>query len=372
MLPNFARMRRGDHKDVFVASRSPSAPRVVRPRCRAEAVCRVATTLWLVIALGGCKSLGPIDVRTRVSVDPPPVADITPIVELPLAGTPGCGPKVALIDVDGVLVNENQTGLMSAGYNPVDAFRAKLDFAAGRQDIAAVVLRIHSPGGGVTACDIMHRDLQRFRASTGRPVVACLMDVAAGGAYYLATAADEIVAHPTTVTGGLGVILNLYNLEDMLAQFNIVGVSIKAGSQVDIGSPLRMMPTQSRELLQQIADGFQERFRNAIIEARGSVLTGEEDLWDGRILTAQAALTHSLVDSIGYLDDALHSAAWQAGGTPGNVVMLQPCRQRVQSIYTVTPNRPIQGDLMPIDVPGLSRAKLPTFLYMWQPDPALR
>jgi len=332
---------------------------------------RAGVTLLLVFAVG-CKSLGPIDVRTRVSVDPQPVADITPIVEMPLTGCAGCGTKVAIIDVDGVLVNENQTGLMSAGNNPIDSFRAKLDYAAGRKDIAALVLRIHSPGGGVTACDIMHRDLQRFRAVTGRPVVACLMDVAAGGAYHLATAADEIVAHPTTVTGGLGVILNLYNLEDLLAQFNIVGVSIKSGSQVDMGSPLRMIPTQSRELLQQMADGFQERFRDSIIQARGAGLTGDEEFWDGRVLTAQQALSFGLIDSIGYLDDALQVATWHSGAAPGNVVMLHPCRQPVQSIYTVTPNRPIQGDLMPLDVPGLSRAKLPTFLYMWQPDPSLR
>lgn len=364
-------MRKGDHKDVFVAASYPPRLPVVRSDHRDAGPWRVMMVLWLVIAIGGCKSLGPIDVRTQVSVEPQPIADITPIVEMPLRGTPGCGPKVALVDVDGLLVNENQTGLMSIGSNPIDLFRAKLDFAASRKDIAAVVLRIHSPGGGVTACDIMHRDLQRFRAVTGRPVVACLMDVAAGGAYHLATAADEIVAHPTTVTGGLGVILNLYNLEDMLAQFNIVGVSIKAGSQVDIGSPLRMIPTQSRELLQKMADGFQERFRDSIIQARGAVLTGQEDFWDGRILSSQEALAYGLIDSIGYLDDALQSAAWQAGVNPGNVVMLQPCRQRVQSIYTVMPNRPIQGDLMPIDIPGLNRAKLPTFLYMWQPDPAL-
>ena len=357
---------------MFVAPRYRSELRSARPAVIPGAAWPAATALLLVLVVGGCKSLGPIDVRTRVSVDPQPVANITPIVEMPLRGSPGCGRKVALIDVDGLLVNENQTGLMSAGSNPVDAFRAKLDFAASRQDIAALVLRIHSPGGGVTACDIMHRDLQRFRAVTGRPVVACLMDVAAGGAYHLATAADEIVAHPTTVTGGLGVILNLYNLEDMLAQFNIIGVSIKAGSQVDIGSPLRTIPTQSRELLQQMADGFQDRFRDSIIQARGPAVSGQEDFWDGRILGSQQALSSGLIDSIGYLDDALQMAAWQSGATPGNVVMLQPCRERVQSIYTVTPNRPIQGDLMPLDVPGLSRAKLPTFLYMWQPDPSLR
>ncbi len=324
-------------------------------------------------AICGCKSLQPIDVRTRVMLDPQPVADITPIVEMPVGvGGQTCGTKVAIIDVDGLLVNENQTGLMSAGINPIDMFRAKLDYAAGRSDIAAIVVRIHSAGGGVTASDIMHRDLQRFRVTTGRPVIACLMDVAAGGAYYLATASDAIIAHPTTVTGGLGVILNLYNLEDMLAQFNIVGVSIKSGRQVDIGSALRTIPTESRELLQSMADGFQSRFRDSISQARGPAVTSQADYWDGRILSAQQAQANGLIDSIGYLDDALQLAAFQSGATPGHVVMLQQCRHRVASIYGVTPNRPVQGDLLPIDVPGLSRAKLPTFLFMWQPDPSLR
>lgn len=346
-------------------------------RCRRSARRCWLPAAWLLVALplvlAGCKSLGPIDVRTRVSVDPQPLADNAPIVEMPIGSARNrCGPSVAIIDVDGVLVNENQSGLLSAGLNPVDSFRAKLDRAAANPNIAAIVVRIHSPGGGVTASDIMHRDLQQFRARTGRPVIACLMDVGAGGAYYVATAADHIVAHPTTVTGGLGIILNLYNLQDLMAQFNIIGVSIKAGSQVDIGSPLRSIPTESRELLQSMAQGFHERFRQSIATARSLPNSGEEPYWDGRILSAQQAQEYGLVDTIGYLDDALQLAAWQCGAAAGNVVLLQQCRQRVQSIYAVTPNRPIQGDLLPMDVPGLSRAALPTFLFMWQPDPSLR
>ncbi len=339
---------------------------------------------WLLLL--GCQLSQPIDVRTRVIVEPQPVKDVSPIVEMPTGSQRICGQRVAIIDVDGVLVNENQTGLMSVGANPVDQFRAKLEYAARKPEIVAVVVRIHSPGGSVTACDIMHRDLERFRNASGRPVVACLMDVAAGGAFYIATAADTIVAHPTTVTGGLGVILNLYNLEDMMAQFNILGVSVKSGKQIDLGSPVRSLPTESRELLQSMADQLQSRFRESIIRSRSLSLPPSTDglgfdLFDGRVILAGDAQRLGLVDAIGYLDDAVESAAGQAGLTTetgvsrlgGNTptVMLHSQRDPVQSIYGITPNRGIQQDILPIDIPGLNRQSLPTFLFMWQPDPSL-
>lgn len=344
----------------------------------------LAVLAW---AMAGCHFAQPIEVRTRVQVDPTPVKDVSPIVEMPVAGRPTCGPRVAIIDVDGVLVNENRTGLMSLGANPVDQFRAKLQYAAARPEIRAVVVRIHSPGGGVTACDIMHRDLARFRESTGRPVIACLMDVAAGGAYYLATASDGIVAHPTTVTGGIGIILNLYNLEDMLAQFNVVGTPVKAGEQVDVGSPLRRLPAESRELLQAMADELHARFSGAIARNRGLdtdfvlAQSGEASPpFDGRVMLASEAQKRGLIDAIGYLDDAIELAGTQglvAGGPAGAAgrvptVLLHSQRDPVQSIYGITPNRGIQGDLFPIDIPGLNRERLPTFLFMWQPDPSLR
>lgn len=341
---------------------------------------------WACAMLLGCQLPQPIDVRTRVIVEPQPVKDVSPIVEMPIGSQRVCGPRVAIIDVDGVLVNENQTGLMSVGANPVDQFRAKLEYAARHPEIVAVVVRIHSPGGSVTACDIMHGDLQRFRSATGRPVVACLMDVAAGGAYYIATAADTIVAHPTTVTGGLGVILNLYNLEDMMAQFNILGVSVKSGKQVDLGSPVRSLPTESRDLLQAMADQLQSRFRDSIVRSRGLTPPAAKedsgfDLFDGRVILAGDAQRLNLVDEIGYLDDAVGLAAGNGGLAVGNAsgrlggaaptVMLHAQRDPVQSIYGITPNRGIQQDILPIDIPGLNRQSLPTFLFMWQPDPSL-
>ena len=106
----------------------------------------------------------------------------------------------------------------------------------GDAQVAAVVLRINSPGGGVTACDIMAEELDRFKAATRKPVVACLMDVATSGAYYLALGADRIVAHPTSLTGGIGVVFNHVNLQDAMAQLNVTDDPIKAGTLIDMGS----------------------------------------------------------------------------------------------------------------------------------------
>ena len=143
---------------------------------------------------------------------------------------PQAAARLAVIDVDGVLLNQNREGIYDSGENPVAAFREKLEAATADPRVAAIVLRINSPGGGVTACDILAEELDRFKAATRKPVVACLMDVATSGAYYLALGADRIVAHPTSLTGGIGVVFNHVNLQDAMAQLNVSDDSIKAGT----------------------------------------------------------------------------------------------------------------------------------------------
>src|SRR5438132_8391475 len=138
-------------------------------------------------------------------------------------------------------MNARSSGLLSDGDNPVSLFREKLDAAACDKHVKAVVLRINSPGGAVTASDIMYQDLLNFREKTGRPVVACMMDVAASGAYYLAMGCDWVYAHPTTVTGSIGVIMSLYNAAGLASKIGISSNPIKSGPIKDIGNPLRDM-----------------------------------------------------------------------------------------------------------------------------------
>jgi protease-4 len=288
-----------------------------------------------------------------------------------VAGSTSCEVRIALIDVDGLLLNQNFRGYQSLGENPVALFREKLAAAEADPTVCAMVLRIDSPGGGVTASDMMRRDLVDFQARRRVPIVACLMDVGTGGAYYLATAADTIVAHPTTVTGGVGVILNLYNLQDTSGQFNVLPLPVTSGKKIDIGSPMRPMEAEERELLEQIAKEFHERFTSELRRSRPQVLVTEEDL-DGRVFTASQALDKRLIDTVGYLDDALDMARQSAGLPPtAGVIMYRRCNDRALTPYDVTPNVPLQNSLLPMNVPGLDRSTLPRFLYLWQPDPSL-
>jgi protease-4 len=279
--------------------------------------------------------------------------------------------KIALIDVDGLLLNKPAAGMNSLGENPVSAFREKLDRVAADPSYRAVVMRINSPGGGVTATDIMWRDLKTFRSRTGLPVVACLMDLGAGGAYYLAVAADHIMAHPTTLVGGVGVIFNVYNLQDAMMQFNIFAAPIKAGRHIDLGTPIEPLDDESAQILQRIADQYQARFRNVVQEARPGLDADGGQVFDGRVLLADEALRRKLIDSIGYLDDAIAAAQRLAGAPSASVVMLHRCNDRASSPYAVSPNTPIQTGMLPLSMPGLERAQLPAFLYLWQPEPTL-
>jgi protease-4 len=335
----------------------------------------------LVLGTAGC--MHPIRTEDRVTVDGPVKVRVTaelearnnsgPLVEMPVEGGP-CPPggaKVVIVDVDGLLLNQNFTGPYSAGENPVDLFREKLDTAAADPAVCAVVLRINSPGGAVTASDVMWRELQSFRARTGRPVVACLMDLGCGGAYYLATASDLILAHPTSITGGIGVVLNLYNLEDLLGTFNIRKQFVKAGPNVDMGSQLTALTPETRRLLQAMADELRDRFRDIVLAQRPRVDSAGGTTFDGRVFTAQQALGRNLIDGVGYLEDALAAARRLANQPAAGAVLYRRCNDQARTPYAITPNTPIQATMFPLSVPGVERSRLPTFLYLWQPDPTL-
>lgn len=342
-------------------------------------------SLVLALALSGChhvfhiatdslvRTETPMETHSKVVMETAPVGDGDPVVEMPLSGP--CldqSPKIAVVDVDGLLLNMDMTGLYSLGENPVSLFREKLDAVAADPCVAAVVVRINSPGGGVTATDIMWRDLQAFRANTHRPVVACLMDVGASGAYYLAVASDLIVAHPTTITGGIGVILNRFNLSGAIGYFSLQALTIKSGKHIDLGNEVVAEPSPERkQLLQTMADEFHQRFRQIVVQARPGIDADKSELFDGRVFTANQALQHRLIDRIGYLDDAVAAARELAHIERGRVVLYHRRNDKAHSPYAITPNVPLQNTMLPISVPGLDRSRLPTFLYMWQPDPTL-
>lgn len=305
------------------------------------------------------------DVTTRL----PPDHSSCPVHQRVVAGHPcECG-KVAIIDIDGMLLNRNFQGLGSAGENPVALFHEKL-MAAGRDpNVRAVVLRINSPGGSVTASDMMRHQLTQFRAQAGKPVIASILDVGAGGAYYLATACDAITAHPTSVVGGVGVIINIYNLADTMEQQNVEATPVRAGDHIDLGSPVARLSADGRAILKAIATELHGRFIDAVVESRPGV---ERTNLDGRVFTATAARDRGFIDDVAYLDDAIDRARALGGlGSQSRVVMFRRGNDRALTEFDITPNTPVAVASLPLSIPGLDRASLPHFLYLWQPEPGL-
>jgi len=311
------------------------------------------------------------DLRTSFTVD----NTASRLACVVVRGNPAVTSRIAVIDIDGLLVQQNIGGIGSMGENPVALFREKLDVVVADTSIVAVVLRIDSPGGGVAAVDQMCHDLDRFKATKRIPIVASLMGTGTGGAYLLATHADHVVAQPTSIVGGIGVILNLYNMEDAMGQYNIAAIPIKAGEQIDAGSPVRAMNASERESLQRIANSFHSRFTDQVHASRPTLRAPSGDAsveswFDGRVVTGQDAFAGSLVDAVGYLDDAIDQAkVMSASASDAAVVMLRRDNDRAYSPLDITPNTSTIGSIIPFSLPGLERSKLPTFLYLWQLEP---
>lgn len=347
----------------------------------------IVGAIALVGLIAGCAQPLRVDARANADVMGNLNVDATGNVKAELAPTPRLQPvtpmqlphrlqdpqsaKIAVIDVDGLLLNSDATGFGSWGENPVSAFRERLDAIECDPRVRAVVVRINTPGGSVTATDIMWRDVTAFKRRTCVPIVACLMDVAAGGGYYLAVGADKIVAHPTSITGGIGCILNVYNLQDLMGQFNILGIPVKSGPNIDLGSPIKELSADKRKLLQDMADEFHARFRTVVLKGRPNVDPKLETTFDGRVFTARQAENLHLIDQIGYLDNAVAVARSMAGVDCANVVFYHRPDDPALSPYSITPNMPLQKGFIPLNIPGLDRSKLPCFLYLWQMDPSV-
>ena len=277
--------------------------------------------------------------------------------------------RVAVLDMDGLIVNRAASGLGSTGENPVALFREKLNAIAADASIAAVVLRINSPGGGVTATDMMSHEIAKLKAARQIPIVTCVMEVGAGGAYYLATQTDAIVAHPTSVVGGIGVIFNVFNTED--APLGAISLRIKSGDMIDVTSPDRAMEAEELEMIEGIAKTFHQQYIDQVKSSRPR-LDDDVEYFDGRVFTGSQAMKNGLVDQTGYLDDAIATARQLAGlSADSPIVMLRRDNDRAYTVLDVSPNDLMQPALIPLNIPGLDRSSLPLFLYLWQPDPSL-
>lgn len=248
------------------------------------------------------------------------------------------GPRVAVVELDGVILDTEDLvrDLRQHRDNPL---------------VKAVVIRINSPGGVVAPTQELHTALQRLRQA-GKPVVASLGAVAASGGYYVAVAADRIYASPGTLTGSIGVIMQLANLESLFKKVGVDWVVVKAGSLKDIGNIARPMTPEERRVLQALLDDVHAQFIAAVMDGRHLDRARVAAVADGRIFSGAQAKTHQMVDELGGLEDAINGAA-RLAGLPVPPSVLMPRRR-----FSI-------GELLrsATGIPGLDvlRAELPRF-----------
>jgi protease IV len=208
--------------------------------------------------------------------------------------------RIALVRVEGVILDAQQTisELKRYGDNPL---------------VKAIVVRIDSPGGGVVPSQEIHDAVKRIREKQSKLVIASMGTVAASGGYYIAAAADRIVANPGTLTGSIGVIMELANVEGLMKKIGVESVVVKSGAHKDLGSPFRAMNLEDRTILQNVMDDVHSQFIEAVAAGRSLDVKTVRALADGRIFTGRQAKAAKLVDELGDLQDAIKLAADMAG-----------------------------------------------------------
>jgi len=276
--------------------------------------------------------------------------------------------KIAMIDVSGVILNAPKPKLIGAGEHAVSLLLEQLDMARRDGSVKAVLLRINSPGGTVVASGLMHDEITHFRKTTGKPVIAVMMDVAASGGYYIACACDEIIAQPSTVTGSIGVVMQLFDLTGTMNLIGVRGDAIVSGAFKDAGSPLRTMRPEERELFQAIVTDMYERFVAVVVAGRRLDESAVRRLADGRVYTANQALDAGLIDRIATLREAISLTKRRIGSKRVRLVAYQRPLVYRPNYYAAAP-APTSFDvnLLNIDAASLGISGTPRFMYLWAP-----
>ena len=289
-----------------------------------------------------------------------------PVQEVTLTGTGA--EKVLLLDLSGVISAQDKDGLFPQP-NMLAAFKEDLVKAAKDDNVKAIILRINSPGGTVTASDILYHELKAFKATKKVPMITSMMDLAASGGYYAAMASDTIYVHPSTVTGSIGVIMLTMNAKGLLEKVGMEASAITSGPRKDMGSPFRTMTQEERTIFQGVIDSFYHRFLTVVQEGRPQLNADQiKKLADGRIYSGEQAKAAGLVDEIGYLDDAIEQARKRAGLTEARVVTYRRHGEYQNNIYS----KMFGGgsgltSLATMDLMSLVRGGSPQFMYMWMP-----
>ncbi len=280
-----------------------------------------------------------------------------------IAGNLTASHKVAVVSVAGMIA-EGSGGTMSEGGN-LGLVVAQLRRARQDKKVVGVVLEVSSPGGSVTASDIILHEIERTKKE-GKRVVVWMGSLAASGGYYVSCKADRIYASPTTLTGSIGVIMSLFNVEGLSEKVGLRMEVVSCGKFKEMGSPFRQMSAEERAKFQAIADAAFTRFKDVIADGRSKTMTREavDRLADGSIMTAQDALDGGLIDQIDFFETAVdyakvgHADAavvryHRPGGLIGALLSSEAKAPREVSVRLDTPLTDLQPGLYYLWMPGL-------------------
>ena len=210
------------------------------------------------------------------------------------------GDRIALVRIEGVILDAKDIieEMIRHEENP---------------SIKAILLRIDSPGGAVVPSQEIYDQVKRIRTESKKKVVVSMGTVAASGGYYIASASDRIVANPGTLTGSIGVIMEMANMAGLFEKIGVESVVVKSGAHKDLASPFRKMGAEERKILQNVLDDVHNQFIEAVSEGRGMELDRVRHLADGRVFTGRQARELGLVDELGDLEDTIRLTAEMVG-----------------------------------------------------------
>jgi protease-4 len=291
-----------------------------------------------------------------------------PLQETRVSGSASASDKILMIQISGVI--QDQTlggglfGIDSEG--TVARVREELDAASLDDKVKALLIRVDSPGGSATASDLVFQEITRFKKERGIPVVAQFMGTAASGGYYIAMAADEILALPTSITGSIGVIYSGVSVAGLMEKLGVYDQTITSGDFKGTGSPLQRMRPEQRAQMQSVIDALYARFVDVVEEGRPNLDEAKIlKLADGRIYSAPQALDAGLIDEIGSPQDAVVRAMSLANLREAQVVTYHRPNEYRQNLYTRAGGQPgLQIDLA--SLLGIQPAG-PGFFYLWMP-----
>ena len=226
----------------------------------------------------------------------------------------GFGPKIAGVELDGVLLS------------PKQVVKQLKDFADD-DSVKAIVIHVNSPGGGVAASEEIYREVKRIRDEKKKRIVASIETVGASGAYYVASATNKIYADKGSIVGSIGVIAEWVNYGELLKWAKLEPITMKAGEFKDTGSPTREMTPAEKQYFQGMLDNMHAQFIQAVADGRHEKVEEIRPLADGKVWTGEEALPLKLIDQIADFEGAVKDTA-RAVNISGEPSLVYPQKEK--------------------------------------------